>query len=337
MNKFRKVFWVGLLIPFLIYGLVKYCRLPGSLNEKTTVEISIRKGSSFAAFADTLQKKELITHKGLFTLWAKICGLDTRVPAGTFKVPQGLTNPQLILFFKQAKPELISVTLIEGWSTNRILLRLSKRLHLRYSVLDSLAHDSLFLQVFKIPVNDITGYLLPDTYVFASGISEKGVLTFLVKKTLQIFKTDSIRLRMRKLGLNRHQVLTLASIVEGEAVLDRERPVIASVYLNRLRVGMRLQADPTIQFLLPDGPRRLRYRDLKIESPYNTYLHKGLPPGPINNPGKKSILAVLFAPETKYLYFVARGDGSHVFTRTAREHARAKRKLDQIRKKIYGY
>ncbi len=337
MKKYKIALWVGLLIPVLIYGLIAYCRLPGNLNRRDKIEITIRKGTSFTALVDSLSKKGMVRHRRLFALWAKGCGFDREVPSGKFKIPVGLTYPQLITYFRRTRPEFVAVTLVEGWSTPRILQRLSKQLQLRYGVLDSLSHDSLFLHSLKIPARDITGYLLPDTYVFASGIDEKEVLRFLVKKTEQLFEPDSIKQRMKALGLNRHQILTLASIVEGEALLDRERPIIASVYLNRLRIGMRLQADPTIQFLLPKGPRRLRYKDLKIESPYNTYLHKGLPPGPINNPGKKSILAVLFAPKTKYLYFVAQGDGSHFFARTAREHARAKQKLNRIRKKVYGY
>ena len=325
------------LLSVLIYSLIAYCRLPGNLTHRPVVEISIDKGTPFKAFVDSLERKGVVKHKNLFILWAKGCQFDREVPAGMFKVPVGLTYPQLITFFRQTRPEFITVTLIEGWPTEHILRRLSKRLHLSYRKLDSLSHDSLFLRSLGIPAANITGYLLPDTYVFASGIGAKEVLRFLVQKTLRLFEPDSIKERMKTLGFNRHQVLTLASIVEGEALLDRERPIIASVYLNRLRRGMRLQADPTIQFIIPDGPRRLRYRDLKIDSPYNTYLHKGLPPGPINNPGKKSIMAVLFAPKTKYLYFVAKGDGSHFFARTAREHARAKQKFNKIRKKVYGY
>ncbi len=131
-----------------------------------------------------------------------------------------------------------------------------------------------------------------------------------------------------------HDILTLASIVEGEAILDKERPVIASVYYNRLSRGIRLQADPTIQFIIKGPPRRLLLKDLEIDSPYNTYKYKGLPPGPINNPGKLSILAAVFPAQTKYLFFVARGDGSHIFSRTAKEHARAKRKFDKVRRQV---
>ena len=173
---------------------------------------------------------------------------------------------------------------------------------------------------------------MPDTYVFAEGISEEQVMRFLIEQTLNIFKSDSVQKRMKELGLTRHQVLTLASIVEGEAMIDEERPLIASVYLNRLKIGMKLQADPTIQFLLPDGPRRLTYKDLQIDSPYNTYKYKGLPPGPINSPGYAAIEAALNPDKTNYLYFVADVDGRHIFSRTLREHNREKTRIKKTRR-----
>jgi UPF0755 protein len=145
--------------------------------------------------------------------------------------------------------------------------------------------------------------------------------------------TDSLRDRAQVLGMNEIEVITLASIIEGEALYDKERPIIAGVYHNRLQKGMKLQADPTIQYIIDDGPRRLLKKDLMIESPYNTYLNKGLPPGPINNPGKKSILAALFPLKNDYLFFVARGDGYHTFTKTEQEHNQAKRKFNKMRKK----
>ena len=126
----------------------------------------------------------------------------------------------------------------------------------------------------------------------------------------------------------------MASIVEGEAMIDEEKPVIAGVFFNRLRKRIRLAADPTIQYIIPDGPRRLLNGDLKIESPYNTYIHYGLPPGPINNPGEASIKAALFPDNNKYLYFVARGDGGHTFSRTMEEHLQAKRKFDRHRREV---
>jgi UPF0755 protein len=139
---------------------------------------------------------------------------------------------------------------------------------------------------------------------------------------------------MKELGMDEKEIITLASIIEGEAIYDRERPVISGVYHNRLNIGMRLQADPTIQYIIEGSPRRLLNKDLKIKSPYNTYLNEGLPPGPINNPGIESIKAALYPVETDYLYFVAKGDGYHTFSRTKEEHNIAKRKFQKIRRQL---
>jgi UPF0755 protein len=136
------------------------------------------------------------------------------------------------------------------------------------------------------------------------------------------FYSDSLRMRQEELGWTRHQVMTLASIIEGEAILDAERGRISGVYHNRLRRHMRLEADPTIQFLLENGPRRLRYPDLQIASPYNTYRVGGLPPGPVNNPGRASILAALYPERHAFLFFVANGRGGHWFSATYADHLR---------------
>jgi UPF0755 protein len=136
------------------------------------------------------------------------------------------------------------------------------------------------------------------------------------------------------MGLSLHQTITLASIIEGEARVDSERAVISAVYWNRLRKGMRLQADPTIQYLIPGPPRRVLNRDLEIDSPYNTYRYAGLPPGPVNNPGINSVLAALYPRSAGYLYFVARGDGSHIFSYTLEQHNAAKREFDRYRVKV---
>ncbi len=131
-----------------------------------------------------------------------------------------------------------------------------------------------------------------------------------------------------------NEILTLASIIEGEIQVDSERVIVSSVYHNRLERGWLLQADPTIQYILPGEPRRLTYRDLDLDSPYNTYKYPGLPPTPINNPGKKSIFAALYPEETNYLYFVATGNGGHRFSRTSSEHAYWKKQFDQVRRKV---
>ena len=166
------------------------------------------------------------------------------------------------------------------------------------------------------------GYLLPETYYIRNGITEEALIEQMVTLTMEALEEEILE-RGSRLGLDAHGILTMASIVEGEAMLDEERGIISAVYHNRLRRGMRLQADPTVQYALPDGPRRLLFRDYRYPSAYNTYLHKGLPPGPINNPGRASILAAVMPREVGYLYFVADGEGGHVFTHTFREHNEA--------------
>ena len=292
------------------------------------------KGASLAQIADTLQEQSLIQQPKLFVLWAKMLGYEKKIKAGMFEIPVGLNYPQLIAYIGEAKPLDIKVTLIEGWTSAEITSELSRKLNLYITKLDSLVYDSVFCMTNGIHSHNMTGYLLPDTYTFPFGISEQQVLSYLAGKTLALFESDSARNALEASNYSAHQIITLASIVEGEAIIDDERSVIASVYWNRLKRRMRLQADPTIQFILKDGPRRLLYKDLEIDSPYNTYKYAGLPPGPINNPGKASILATLFPEQSKFYFFVARGDGSHVFSRNSAEHARAKAEFNKLRREV---
>ncbi|MCJ7813760.1 endolytic transglycosylase MltG, partial [bacterium] len=143
-----------------------------------------------------------------------------------------------------------------------------------------------------------------------------------------------LKKRCGQLGMSVHEVITLASIVEGEAVIASERPIIAALYLNRLEHRMLLQADPTIQYIIQNGPRRLLDTDLQINSPYNTYIYPGLPPGPVNNPGIQSILATLYPASSDYLYMVANGDGAHTFSRSLEEHNKAKQEFNRVRNEV---
>ena len=153
------------------------------------------------------------------------------------------------------------------------------------------------------------------------------------EKVVGWLRTNPYELRAKELGLTKHEVITLASIIEGEAIFDSERARISGVYHNRLKLKMKLQADPTIQYIISDSPRRLLNRDLRIDSPYNTYRYKGLPPGPINSPGKNSLIAALYPEENNYIFFVARGDGFHTFSTNERKHNIAKKHFQSIRNK----
>jgi UPF0755 protein len=196
-----------------------------------------------------------------------------------------------------------------------------------------LSSDTNFINSLGIEnkVSNLEGYLLPETYNLPLDIDEEFLIRLLATNTLQIFKSDSIQRELNILQMNTHTILTLASIIEGEVLIDSERVIVSSVYHNRLKKNWLLQADPTIQYILPGSPRRLYLKDLEINSPYNTYKYKGLPPGPINNPGKKSILAAIYPADTDYLFFVATGDGGHNFSKSSVEHIRNKAKFDNLR------
>lgn len=171
---------------------------------------------------------------------------------------------------------------------------------------------------------------MPDTYIVFWG-EKPATLLRRMAETFRVFYNDSLKALAAAQNLTPYQAVILASIVEGEARVEKERPIIAGLYLNRLRQGIQLAADPTVQYLLPEGPRRLLYKDLEIDSPYNTYKYKGLPPAPINNPSRASILAVLRPVKHDYIYMVAKGDGSgeHTFSRTGQQHEQAVREYRQ--------
>ncbi|HEY8416860.1 MAG TPA: endolytic transglycosylase MltG, partial [Limnochordales bacterium] len=176
------------------------------------------------------------------------------------------------------------------------------------------------------PVKSLEGYLFPDTYLLSPSMTEEQIIRRMVSRFVEV-ALPIIAAHQAPLNLTPHEVVTLASIVEAEALYAREHPIIASVFLNRLRINMPLQADPTINYLFDEHRSRILYADLAIDSPYNTYRYPGLPPGPIGSPGLSAIRAVLEPASTDYYFFVARGDGTHIFSRTFNEHVRARRQV----------
>ncbi|MDQ3193634.1 MAG: endolytic transglycosylase MltG, partial [Bacteroidota bacterium] len=183
-------------------------------------------------------------------------------------------------------------------------------------------------------IKNLEGFLFPDTYDVSPGIDEKNLLELMFNQfRKKVLDNENIQSDIEERQTTLLEALTLASIIEGETQLEKEKSVIAGVYLNRIKKGMRLEADPTVQYALPDGPKsRLLYEDLKIKSPYNTYLNKGLPPGPINNPDLSTIIAALNPDENKFLFFVATGEGGHKFTENYEDHLNAVKEYKLKRK-----
>jgi UPF0755 protein len=187
-------------------------------------------------------------------------------------------------------------------------------------------HDPDLVKALQVPVDNVEGYLYPDTYLVPFGSDAGDIVVQMLTKFHAVWTPD-FENRARELGMTRHQVMTLASIVEAEARDPMERPLVSAVYHNRLRIGMKQDADPTVAYAKGGYHGHLYYKDLALDSPYNTYRHAGLPPGPIGNPGRESIRAALFPDTTSQaLYFVARGDGRHDFSNTLKEHDAAIRR-----------
>ena len=185
-------------------------------------------------------------------------------------------------------------------------------------------NSTKILEQYKVDASSLEGYLYPDTYYLYHDSSPEEIIDILLSEFWKKFD-ENLQDRANQLGFTVHEVVTLASIIVGEAMLDSERSTISSVYHNRLKINMKLQADPTIQYIIPGPPKTLSNRDLRIKSDYNTYQNYGLPPGPINNPGIASIKAALYPEDTNFLFFVAQGDGSHAFTTNEKDHEEAKR------------
>ena len=300
-------------------------------NPYDFVKVTIPKGASLNEVGITLKNNNIIHNKQSFQLAVKILGYEKDIPAGRFRIEKASTNYAIIDQLVNGKQLTKKVTIREGWTISMIAKELDEKLGINTHFFEDATHNKNLLSKWGIQAKSFEGYLFPNTYQFNENELPSDIINVMVQEYKRNL-SDEMLLQMNQIKMSEQEVLTLASIIEGEAIYDKERAIISGVYHNRLKKGMRLQADPTIQYILEDGPRRLLNRDLKIVSPYNTYLNKGLPPGPINNPGIESIKAALFPTESDYLYFVARGDGYHTFSKTEKQHNKAKRDFQKVRR-----
>ena len=285
--------------------------------------ISISKGMSLNSVINLLHENNLIVNKNVLKAKILIRGLASKVPTGTFLIEGKVSDAILIDSIFNKGPIKLKLTIPEGTSAKKIFESINLLLNTDHRF-DNLFTEKNILNKYNISGSSLEGYLYPNTYFFFNDTSPADIVDTLVSQFWIEFDQKLLN-RANELGLSVHEVVTLASIIEGEAMLDSERSTISSVYHNRLKINMKLQADPTIQYIIEGPPKTLSTRDLRIKSPYNTYQNYGLPPGPINNPGIQSIKAALYPLETDYLFFVAQGDGSHKFTTNERDHEAAKR------------
>lgn len=286
------------------------------------IRVVVPKGATFSAATDSLHKAGLVGPKLLFKLYARIKGADRNIKPGTYLLKRGTPWPDIVGALHGGHGLVNTVTIPEGFAVSQIEPLLVKNLQIPADSLNAAIRDTVLLKRLGIPARTLEGYLFPDTYAFPIGTTARQAVLELVRRFEREWKPEW-NARLDTLGRNRHEIVTLASIVEKEAKKADERPVIAGVYLNRLQKNMLLQADPTVQFALGKHTPRVLNKDLETDSPYNTYKYPGLPPGPIASPGGASLVAALFPATVPYLYFVAAPDGHHEFRRTLAEHNEA--------------
>ncbi|MBN2564435.1 MAG: endolytic transglycosylase MltG [Candidatus Eisenbacteria bacterium] len=295
----------------------------------TRVLIDIPEGASVRRIAALLHREGLVRDPAKFVLAAQFLRLTKDLQAGTYEFGPEFSELEVLLALRYGDVAGRRVTIPEGHRASQIARILQGNLGIDPAEFMRLVNDPALMSELGISAPSLEGYLHPDTYRFRLGTAPREAIVRMVKETRSVF--DARRMtRADSLGMTVLEVLTLASIVEAEAMIDSERPRIAAVYYNRLRNGWRLEADPTVRYALGNYRRRVYYGDLDVDSPYNTYRHTGLPPGPICNPGTSSIEAALYpSRNTHEFFFVSNGDGSHTFSRTFEEHIRARNAVSE--------
>lgn len=292
------------------------------------VAIRIGDGESLPMIAKKLGETRVLVHPQAFLALARWRRVDRQVRSGVYEFAGGETAGEVLEALVSGPQRVELVSIPEGWAVDRIALRLEAAGLGDADRFVELADDPAFAASLGVPADRLEGYLFPDTYSFGDEPAPEEVLGRMTARFFEVFD-EELQTAAEARGLTVHEAVTLASIVETEAAIASERPLISAVFHNRLARGMPLQADPTV--LYGTGrPKPIRRSDLERATPYNTYVIRGLPPGPIANPGRASLeAAVRPTPGAKALYFVARNDRSHEFNETLREHTRAVRKYQR--------
>ncbi len=289
--------------------------------------VTISKGATPRAVARILHKSGYIQTPRLFLYYLRFSGNDKKLKYGTYQLIRPWTLSNITRQLTSGKQKLQSVTIQEGLWASEVISLIRKKYGFDSLMLDSLIHSPEFAAQCSIPANSLEGYLFPDTYFMPAQLSESGFLKILTRQFRKVISTLDIHASdvYRKLG--QHKWVTLASIVEGEAAVSKEQPLIAGVFYNRYLKGWPLGADPTVRYIYQKRTGPLYVSELNNSSSYNTRKFPGLPPGPINSPGKGALKATLFPSTTPYLFFVAKDNGTreHLFSKTNREHEYFKR------------
>ncbi len=311
------------ILSFLLFlVLVIYSNLFMPLSfDREWKEVKIPEGVTYTQGIHILKTEGIIKDTFVFLLLGRITMTDKKLRAGYYNLNASMSQWEIFNYLRKGRIIQYAITIPEGSTLDDIKSKLTEA-----KLIDEeawkLVKDKSFISSLEIKAPSLEGYLYPETYNLAKGMDPKNILRIIVEKLREKFN-ESLKQRAAKIGMSENEVLTLASIIEKEARVDEERDMISAVYHNRLKKNMRLQADPTSIYGVKKMGEEITRRDLKRRTPYNTYVIKGLPPGPIASPGIKSIRAALYPADVKYIYFVSKNDGTHQFSVTDEEHVEA--------------
>jgi UPF0755 protein len=306
----------ALLVCVILLGA---CAAPPPSGEP--VRITIPRGATLGAVADTLHAHRIIDSPRWFRLYATVLRRDRAIQAGVYDLYLHRPVSEVLAVLVSGRAAFQRLVIPEGIMLTEVAAEVERQLDLPAESLFAAARDSALIARIAPGAPTLEGYLYPSTYFIPVPPDARATVAQMVRE-FEAQWAPAWTARLDTLGLTRHQLVTLASIIEGEVRHDRDRPYVSSVYHNRLRDGWRLQADPTVIYAL-GRRRRLYERDYRTPSPYNTYLHDGLPPGPIGQPSAASLAAALYPAQTDFFFLVAQADGHHVFSRTLAEHRAA--------------
>lgn len=309
--------FIASLLAFIFYG-------PNYNKTAESIEFDIPKGAVFNEVLDSLYDKNIIHSKLNMKIAAFLFGVERNIKAGHYKIPDGISYVRLLALLDKGEPQVQKlVTIQEGIWQKDLAELLSNELGIDSQKFLKLSKDAKFIKTIGLNVKNLEGYLLPETYYFYEGSSEAAIIRKLTYEMDKIFDDEDVKHQMKVLNMNKRQILTMASIIDGESNIEEEFRRISGVYHNRLNKGWKLQADPTVQYLARQKRKivnKVYFKDLEIDSKYNTYMYYGLPPSPINNPGKEAIMAALYPEQHDLFFFVADGNGGHRFSKNSRDH-----------------
>jgi UPF0755 protein len=311
-------------------GLAALLFLPGPKRSGTTT-VSVAEGARFRDVAERLHAARLLRHPLPLVLWARLTGEDRRIGWGEYTLRSPIRPVDILAQLVGPPDPVHRVTVPEGLTVRETVALLVAHGLGSEDSFHCVLTDPRFLYELALPPEGAEGYLFPDTYTFPRTMSAERILRVFVRRFGAQFDA-SLAARARALGQTVQQTVTLASLIEEETQIADERQLVSAVFHNRLRRGMRLQSDPTVLYGRVDDDRRITRRDLRTPTPHNTYVIGGLPPTPIANPGRASLMAAADPAPVDYLYFVARGDGSHVFSTTLAAHEVAVTRYQRNRK-----